>query len=115
MTSATVTPLVEGHPPDVKVVIEIVEGPEPRLRSIAFEGNRFATDSELIMKLTRKQTDPKPAADESDSLAQVVEERQHPFPYDLIDEDKRKITDYYRSHGFYDCRITSYFEREETG
>ncbi len=112
---ATVTPLVQGYPGDVRVVIEIVEGPDPRLRSIAFEGNRFVTESELIMKLARKRTDPKPAADESDWLAKVVGERQHPIPYDLIDEDKRKITDYYRSHGFYDCRVTSYFEREETG
>jgi RNA polymerase sigma factor (sigma-70 family) len=109
-TLATVTPLVEGYPGDIKAVIEIFEGPDPRLRSIAFEGNHLATDSQLTMMLTRKSIVPKPGTNVSNWLAKVVEERQRPIPYDLIDEDKRKMTDYYRSQGFYDCQIQSYFD-----
>jgi outer membrane protein insertion porin family len=52
---ASVTPLVDGFPGATRVVIEIFEGPRPRLRSIAFEGNRFASDRQLMTKMTTKR------------------------------------------------------------
>jgi outer membrane protein insertion porin family len=89
----SVAPLVECFPGDTKVVIEIFEGPRPRLRSIAFEGNRFASDRQLMTKMTTKRAVWGQSSG-SNFLAQIIDERKQPIPYDLIKEDMQKMTDY---------------------
>ncbi len=103
---ATVTPHIEGYPGDLKVAIEIFEGRNHDCaRSLLRPTILPAT--ELTMMLS-KITNTRPETDDAPT-SHFIEERQNPIPYDLIEEDERKMTDYYRSQGFYDCRIQSNF------
>ena len=103
---STVTPRVEGYPGDLKVVIEIFEGPKQRLRSITFTGNDFATDGSLMAEISREQPTAVPVGD-AQLRVHLIEERQNPIQYDLIDDDKQKMTKYYKDQGFLNVVVSS--------
>ncbi len=85
--------LVEGgNVGDVKVVFQIFEGPKFKIASIDFKGNIFASDAQLWTKITSRKP-----------ILGLVGGKYH---RDMLDEDKRKLMDYYQSHGFFEVKVT---------
>ncbi|MGA8349665.1 MAG: POTRA domain-containing protein, partial [Isosphaeraceae bacterium] len=85
--------LVEGgNVGDVKVVFQIFEGPKFKIASIDFKGNVFATDAQLRTKITSRKP-----------ILGLVGGKYH---RDMLDEDKRKLTDYYQAQGFFEVKVT---------
>ncbi|MGZ3334208.1 MAG: BamA/OMP85 family outer membrane protein [Isosphaeraceae bacterium] len=85
--------LVEGgNVGDVKVVFQIFEGPKFKIASIDFKGNVFATDAVLWTKITTRKP-----------ILGLVGGKYH---RDMLDEDKRKLTDYYQAQGFFEVKVT---------
>ena len=85
--------LVEGgNAGDVKVVFQIFEGPKFKIASIDFKGNTFASDAQLWTKITSRKP-----------ILGLVGGKYH---RDMLEEDKRKLMDYYQSHGFFEVKVT---------
>ncbi|WP_165220947.1 BamA/OMP85 family outer membrane protein [Aquisphaera insulae] len=89
---AEVRLLEGGSMGDTKVVIQIFEGSKFRINSVDFKGNVFASDGQLRTKIgTRKP------------ILGLVGGKYH---RDLLDEDTRKLKEYYQSQGFYEVKVT---------
>jgi outer membrane protein assembly factor BamA len=88
---ASVTLLEGGNPGDTKIVIEIFEGPKVKVNSIEFVGNHFATSAVLRTKLGAHNPIP------------GISGKYHS---DTLDEDRRKIVDYYYASGFFEIKVT---------
>src|SRR5262249_52628664 len=85
--------LVEGgNPGDTKVVLSIFEGEKHQVGGIEFEGNTFATDATLRLKVT--------------SRAKLRGVRGGRYHGDTLDENRRKLIEYYQGQGFYDVKVT---------
>jgi outer membrane protein insertion porin family len=88
---ASVTLLEGGDPGDTKVVIEIFEGPEVKVNSISFEGNQFASDAQLRIKIAARKP---------------ILVRFGKYHSDMLDEDRQKLIEYYQSQGFFQVKVT---------
>ncbi len=85
--------LIEGgNRGDTKVVIGIYEGPKFVVESIDFKGNVFASDAQLRSKITSKTR-----------LLGLVGGKYAP---ESLDEDVRKIRDYFKDQGFFEVQVT---------
>jgi len=85
--------LVEGgNIGDLKVVFQIFEGPKFKIASVDFKGNVFASDAQLWTKITSRKP-----------ILGLVGGKYH---RDMLEEDKRKLTDYYQSQGFFEVKVT---------
>jgi outer membrane protein insertion porin family len=80
-----------GNVGDTKVVISIFEGEKHQVGSIEFEGNAFASDATLRLKVTSR------------TAILGLGGRYH---RDNLDEDRRKLVEYYQGQGFYDVKVT---------
>lgn len=88
---AEVRLLEGGKPGDTRVVIEIFEGPKHRVNSVDFKGNVFATDSMLMTKVGSKPR-----------FLGLLSGKYH---HDNLEEDIRKLKEYYQSQGFYEVSV----------
>ena len=85
--------LVEGgNIGDRKVVFQIFEGPKFKIASVDFKGNTFASDAQLWTKITSRKP-----------ILGLVGGKYH---RDMLEEDKRKLTDYYQAQGFFEVKVT---------
>jgi outer membrane protein insertion porin family len=85
--------LVEGgNAGDTKVIIQIFEGPKFKIASVDFKGNTFASDATLWTKITSRKP-----------ILGLVGGKYH---RDMLEEDRRKLTDYYQSQGYFEVKIT---------
>lgn len=89
---AEVTLIEGGKLGDTRVVIGIFEGSPHYVRSIDFKGNVFASDATLRTKTTS-----------STRLLGLLGGKYH---RDNLDEDVRKLTEYYQAQGFYEAKVT---------
>lgn len=84
--------LVEGDKDeDINVVFRVTEGPIVRVRGIEFEGNTFVSGARLKTQI--------------DSEARILGLFGGQFNPAMLDHDVLKLTEYYRSFGFFDVRI----------
>jgi outer membrane protein insertion porin family len=84
--------LVEGgNPGDTRVVMSIFEGEQHQVGSIVFEGNTFVSDATLRLKITSRT-----------KLLMWGGK----YLRDYLDEDRRKLIEYYQGQGFYDVMVT---------
>jgi outer membrane protein insertion porin family len=81
-----------GNYGDTEVIFQIFEGPKFKISSIDFKGNVFATDAQLWTKITSRSP-----------ILGIVGGKYH---RDMLDEDRRKLTDYYQSQGFFEVKVT---------
>ncbi|MBI2826060.1 MAG: BamA/TamA family outer membrane protein [Planctomycetia bacterium] len=88
---ATVTVIEGNKPGDRGVRFVINEGLKQKVRKVAFEGNTIATDARL-----RTQVQSKPP---------LLWLFKGEVDYDRINEDVNRLTDYYRSLGFFRARV----------
>src|SRR4051794_14343455 len=88
---AEVQLLEGGNIGDTKVVISIFEGEKHKVGAIDFEGNTFASDATLRLKIT------------SGTAILGIGGRYH---RDALEEDRRKLVEYYQGQGFYDVKVT---------
>jgi RNA polymerase sigma factor (sigma-70 family) len=88
---ASVTLVEGGNTGETKVVIEIFEGPKVKVNSISFEGNHFASDAQLRIKIAAR----KPI------LGPIGK-----YHSNMLDEDRRKLIEYYQSQGFFEVKGT---------
>ena len=88
---AEVKLLEGGKAGDTKVVFQIFEGPKFKVGSIEFVGNTFVSDAVLQTRITSKTA----------TLGIIGGTYQR----DLIDEDRRKLMEYYQSNGFLDVDV----------
>ena len=85
--------LVEGgNIGDRKVVFQIFEGPKFKIASVDFKGNTFASDAQLWTKISSRKP-----------ILGLVGGKYH---RDMLEEDKRKLTDYYQAQGFFEVKVT---------
>ncbi|MCA1684462.1 MAG: BamA/TamA family outer membrane protein, partial [Planctomycetia bacterium] len=77
---------------DTRVVIGIFEGEKFHIGSVDFEGNAFATDSVLRTKVGSK--------------SRVLGFIGGKYHRDNLEEDRRKLVDYYTSQGFLEVAVT---------
>ncbi len=89
---AEVELLEGGNPGDTKVVIGIFEGKKFYISKIDFEGNVFATDSVLQTKISSKV-----------QILGVIGGKYH---RDALEEDARKLKEYYQAQGFFEVAVT---------
>ncbi len=84
--------LVEGDKDeDMNVVFRVTEGPVVRVRGIEFQGNKFVTGARLKTQI------------ESESrILGLFGGQYNPA---MLEHDVIKLTEYYRSFGFFDVRI----------
>jgi outer membrane protein insertion porin family len=80
-----------GAAEDRDIVFEIFEGPKSRLRSIRFTGNRYVSAAVLRTKLSSKA-----------AILGVVGGTYHK---EDIEEDARRLREYYHSQGFFEVNI----------
>ncbi|WP_435017139.1 BamA/OMP85 family outer membrane protein [Tundrisphaera sp. TA3] len=86
--------LVEGgNPDDTRVVIEIFEGPKFKVSSIDFIGNQFVSDDVLKTKIESRR---------GIFGLNFLGGKRHK---DGVDEDRRKLIEYYQGNGFFDIDI----------
>lgn len=84
--------LVEGaKPDDTRVVFNITEGPKAKVKAIQFVGHDFVTAQRLKTQLN--------SGVEWFGLLGGV------YNPDMVDEDVRKLKEYYRSFGFHDVDV----------
>src|SRR5262249_22305973 len=83
--------LLEGNKPnDLRVVFEVFEGPKCRLRSIDFTGNSYVNAAVLRTKVGSKTT---------------ILGFGGVYHRDDIDEDARKLRQYYQEQGFFEVKV----------
>lgn len=80
-----------GKPNSKKAIFEIFEGPKCVVRSVRFEGNKFATDAILDTKISSK---PK--------FLGVVPAK---FSREDLENDAKKLHEYYDGLGFFEAKI----------
>ncbi len=80
-----------GNPGDTRVVIRIFEGPKYQVKHIEFRGNVFATSGTLRTKITSKTP---------------ILTFGGRFHRDNLDEDVRKLVEYYQGQGFFEVKVT---------
>src|SRR5439155_12146350 len=88
---AEVQLLEGGNIGDTKVVISIFEGEKHKVGAIDFEGNSFASDATLRTKITSRTK---------------ILGLGGSYHRDNLDEDRRKLIEYYQGQGFYDVKVT---------
>ncbi len=92
--------LIEGgNIGDTKVVMSIFEGEKHQVGAIEFEGNAFATDATLRLKITSRTK---------------ILFFGGKYVRENLDEDRRKLFEYYQGQGFYDAKITPVTETGST-
>lgn len=89
---AQVSLIKGGDPGDTEVIIQIFEGPRFQIASIDFKGNVFATDSQLWTKIASRRP--------------IIASLGGKYHRDMLDEDARKIIEYYQSQGFFEVKVT---------
>jgi len=89
---AQVTLIKGGEPGDTEVVIQIFEGDRFHLASIDFKGNVFATDAQLWTKISSRKP--------------IIASLGGKYHREMLDEDARKLIDYYQSQGFFEVKVT---------
>lgn len=80
-----------GNPGETDVIISIFEGEKHKVGGVTFEGNAFATDGVLRTKITSKVK---------------ILGIGGSYHRDNLDEDRRKLVEYYQGQGFYDVKVT---------
>lgn len=88
---ATVKLLEGGNVGDTKVVIQIFEGPKYQIASIDFKGNTFATNAQLWTKITSRRP--------------IIGSLGGKYHRDMLDEDARKLREYYQAQGFFEVQV----------
>lgn len=97
--------IVSGKKPDDReIVFEISEGPLERIQSIQFEGNNFANDALLKVRIESR--------DAKNGIAQYIANKA---VISRIDSDKETLASYYRSLGFFQARVGYRIEYDSTG
>ena len=92
--------LIEGgNIGDTKVVMSIFEGKKHQIGAIDFEGNTFATDATLRLKIMSKTK---------------IVMFGGKYVRENLDEDRRKLIEYYQGQGFYDVKVTPVTETGAT-
>jgi outer membrane protein assembly factor BamA len=86
---ASVTLVEGGNTGDTKIMIEIFEG--PKVNTIIFEGNQFASDAQLRIKIAAR----KPI------LGPIGK-----YHSNMLDEDRQKLMEYYQSQVFFEVKVT---------
>jgi len=89
---AEVKLLEGGNVGDTKVVFEIFEGPKFKIASVDFKGNRYASDAQLMTKIASRRP-----------ILGLLGGKYH---RDVLEEDARKLRDYYQSQGFFEVQVT---------
>ena len=89
---AEVNLLKGGNLGDTQVVISIFEGPKHYIASIDFKGNVFANDSMLKTKIG--------------SRTRMLGLMWGKYHRDALEEDVRKLKEYYQSLGFFEVQVT---------
>jgi outer membrane protein insertion porin family len=85
--------LVEGgNTGDTKVVFQIFEGPKYKIAAIDFKGNTFASDAQLWTKIGSRKP-----------ILGLLGGKYH---REMLEEDARKLREYYQSQGFFEVKIT---------
>ena len=85
--------LIEGgNVGDTKVIFQIFEGPKFKIASVDFKGNVFASDAQLWTKITSRRP-----------ILGLVGGKYH---RDMLEEDARKLREYYQSQGFFEVKVT---------
>lgn len=85
--------LVEGgNIGDTKVVFQIFEGPKYKINSVDFKGNVFASDAQLWNKISSRRP-----------ILGLMGGKYH---RDMLEEDARKLRDYYQAQGFFEVKVT---------
>ncbi|MEO6809102.1 MAG: BamA/TamA family outer membrane protein [Isosphaeraceae bacterium] len=80
-----------GKAGDNRVIIQIYEGPKCQLHSVSFKGNEFVSDGVLKTKIACKVP-----------LAFGLGGR---YGADEVEEDARKLREYYQSQGFFEVEV----------
>jgi outer membrane protein insertion porin family len=88
---ASVTLLEGGNVGDTKIVIEIFEGPKGKVTNISFVGNHFASGAQLRTKISTRKP---------------ILGLFGKYHSDMLDEDRRKLIDYYNANGFFEVKVT---------
>ena len=89
---AQVTLVEGGKPGETRAIYQIFEGPKCQLHSVDFAGNVFSSDSILRSKIT--------------SRPPIAFGLGGKYRAEEIDEDARKLRDYYASQGFFLAKVT---------
>ncbi|SIO11639.1 outer membrane protein assembly complex, YaeT protein [Singulisphaera sp. GP187] len=90
--SAEVTLLEGGERGQTRVVMQIFEGEKHTVGGIDFVGNVFSTDATLRTKITSKV-----------AILGLIGGKYH---RDNLEEDVRKLTEYYQGQGFVEVKVT---------
>ncbi|WP_419184672.1 BamA/TamA family outer membrane protein [Botrimarina mediterranea] len=94
--------VVEGaDSKDQGVTYSINEGPQERIWTVVFEGNEFASDGQLKTKIASKP-----------GIAWPMGSK---LKRDALESDVDKLTDYYRSFGFFRAKVGRTVELGEGG
>ena len=92
----------EGNKPDDRgVTFVITEGPQQRVWNVEFEGNTFATDGQLRTKIKTKNHFHR-------LWGGKIREQE-------LQADINRLTDYYRSFGFFRARVGRVIDHNESG
>ena len=89
---AQVTLVEGGKPEDTRAIYQIFEGPKCQLHSIDFAGNVFSSDAVLRGKIT--------------SRPPIAFGLGGKYRAEEVDEDARKLRDYYAAQGFFLAKVT---------
>ncbi len=88
---AEVRLLEGGKPGDTRAIFEIFEGPKCQLREIRFTGNTYVSDGVLRTKISSRT-----------AILGLIGGKYH---RDEIEEDARKLREYYESQGFFQVKV----------
>jgi outer membrane protein assembly complex protein YaeT len=92
---ASVELLEGGRAADQRVVFNVVEGPVVRVRGVEFRGNAAASSGRLATQLVTS----------GPLIPGFVTPLSQKFQHGLIEEDKRRLTDYYHRLGRLEVRV----------
>lgn len=84
-----------GKLSDSRVVMEIVEGPVVRVKAVEFRGNEAASSGRLATQILTKGA----------LIPGVVTPLSQKFQPAMIEEDKRKLVEYYHKLGHLEARV----------
>lgn len=94
---ASVRLLEGGKPGDTRAVFEIFEGPKCRLRSVTFTGNAFVSGGVLRTKIASRT---------------AILGLGGTFHRDEMEDDARKLREYYLGQGFFEVKIRPVVRRD---
>lgn len=92
---ASVHLLEGGTLTDTRVVFQIVEGPVVRVRGVEFQGNRIASSGRLHTVILTS----------GPLIPRVVTPLSQKFQQGMVEEDKKRLTDYYHRLGHLEAQI----------